>query len=265
MWHQLPSLTRRSRHNCSNISGEISLTATASRVRDKARRRDPRAPRDPRHGTRSGRPPAQRTDQRPPRQSNPSGASAARRAHRRTTRDPHPTSDAQPRTRTRGRATDETDASHTQFAAQPPDQAQSTAKAKGGSEATVKIAKADLVPTDHNLRDEYQDFAQFEAACEQFMAEVNTRPHRVTRRPPIEMLAEEHEHLHRLPRLPHTICFGQTRKVNWQSTISCRRRDLLGPARAGRRAGVGPDRRLRADRRARRRARRGRGRSPAIS
>src|ERR1700747_758306 len=34
------------------------------------------------------------------------------------------------------------------------------------------------------------------------------------------MLAEEHEHLHRLPRLPHTICFGQTRKVNWQSTIS---------------------------------------------
>ena len=93
-------------------------------------------------------------------------------------------------------------------------------QSKGGSEATVKIAKADLVPTDHNLRDEYQDFAELEAACEQFMAEVNTRTHRVTRRPPIEMLGEEHEHLHRLPRLPHTICFGQTRKVNWQSTIS---------------------------------------------
>jgi hypothetical protein len=93
-------------------------------------------------------------------------------------------------------------------------------QSKGGSEATVKIAKADLVPTEHNLRDEYQDFAQLEAACEQFMAEVNTRPHRVTRRPPIEMLAAEHEHLHRLPRFPHTVCFGQTRKVNWQSTIS---------------------------------------------
>src|ERR1700757_2392686 len=93
-------------------------------------------------------------------------------------------------------------------------------QSKGGSEATVKIAKADLVPTDHKLRDEYEDFAELEAACEQFMAQVNTRPHRVTRRPPIEMLAEEHEHLHRLPRLPHTICFGQTRKVNWQSTIS---------------------------------------------
>jgi hypothetical protein len=93
-------------------------------------------------------------------------------------------------------------------------------QSKGGSEATVKAAKADLVPTDHNLRDEYEDLAALEAACEQFMAEVNTRVHRITRRPPIEMLAEEHEHLHRVPRLPHTICFGQTRKVNWQSTIS---------------------------------------------
>jgi transposase len=93
-------------------------------------------------------------------------------------------------------------------------------QSKGGSEATVKIAKADLVPTDHNLRDDYEDFAALERACEQFMALVNTRPHRITRRPPIEMLAAEHEHLHRLPRLPHTICFGQTRKVNWQSTIS---------------------------------------------
>jgi hypothetical protein len=93
-------------------------------------------------------------------------------------------------------------------------------QSKGGSEATVKVAKADLVPTDHNLRDEYADFAALEEACEQFMADVNTRPHRVTRRPPVEMLAAEHEHLHRLPRLPHTLCFGQTRRVGWQSTIS---------------------------------------------
>jgi transposase len=93
-------------------------------------------------------------------------------------------------------------------------------QSKGGSENTVKIAKADLVPTEDNLRDEYEDFAALERACEQFMADVNTRPHRITRRPPIEMLAEEHEHLHRLPRMPHTMCFGQTRKVNWQSVIS---------------------------------------------
>ena len=84
----------------------------------------------------------------------------------------------------------------------------------------MKVARADLVPTDHNLREEYENFAALEAACEQLMAEVNTRAHRVTRRPPIEMLAEEHEHLHRLPRFSHTLCFGQTRRVGWQSTIS---------------------------------------------
>jgi hypothetical protein len=33
-------------------------------------------------------------------------------------------------------------------------------------------------------------------------------------------LAEEHQRLHRLPRVAHTVCFGQTRKVNWQATIS---------------------------------------------
>ena len=73
-------------------------------------------------------------------------------------------------------------------------------QSKGGSEATVKIAKADLVPTDHNLRDEYADLRRWRQACEQFMAEVNTRPHRVTRQPPVVLLAQEHEHLHRLPR-----------------------------------------------------------------
>jgi transposase len=93
-------------------------------------------------------------------------------------------------------------------------------QSKGGSEATVRVAKADLVPTVHNLLEEYEDFQQLEAACERFMAEVNARAHRVTRRAPMEMLAEEHEHLHRLPRMPHTLCFGQTRRVSWQSTIS---------------------------------------------
>src|SRR4051794_7067390 len=34
------------------------------------------------------------------------------------------------------------------------------------------------------------------------------------------MLAEERDRLHKLPVVPHTICFGQTRKVSWQSTIS---------------------------------------------
>src|ERR1700760_5058871 len=52
------------------------------------------------------------------------------------------------------------------------------------------------------------------------MADVNTRPHHSTQEPPVIRLAAEHERLHRLPRMPHTVCFGETRKVSWQSTIS---------------------------------------------
>ena len=93
-------------------------------------------------------------------------------------------------------------------------------ESKGGSEATVRIAKADLVPTDHNLRPAYGDFAELECACEAFCERVNAREHRVTRRPPAVALVEERERLHRLPAVPHTVCFGQTRKVSWQATIS---------------------------------------------
>jgi transposase len=93
-------------------------------------------------------------------------------------------------------------------------------QSKGGSEATVKLAKADLVPTDHNLREEYPDWLALERACQEFMADVNTRRHRATRQPPLVMLEQEHEHLHRLPRLPHTLCFGQTRKVDRQATVT---------------------------------------------
>ena len=93
-------------------------------------------------------------------------------------------------------------------------------ESKGGSEATVRIAKADLVPTDHNLRLAYCDFAELEAACEAFCERVNTREHRVTRRAPAVMLGEERERMHPLPAVPHTVCFGQTRKVDRQSTIS---------------------------------------------
>ena len=50
--------------------------------------------------------------------------------------------------------------------------------------------------------------------------DVNTREHRVTQQAPVVMLEAEQERLHPLPRLRHTLCFGQTRKVSWQSTIS---------------------------------------------
>ena len=84
---------------------------------------------------------------------------------------------------------------------------------KGGSESTVKIAKADLVPTTANLLEAYGSFAELEAACEQFCEQVNARVHRVTRRAPVEMLAEEHARLHPLPPVPHTVAFGLSRTV----------------------------------------------------
>ena len=93
-------------------------------------------------------------------------------------------------------------------------------ESKGGSEATVRIAKADLVPTDTNLRDDYASWGELTVACEEFMEKVNSRPHRVTRRVPAEMLAEEQQRLHRLPDVAFTSAFGETRKVTWSATIS---------------------------------------------
>src|SRR4051794_38271961 len=84
---------------------------------------------------------------------------------------------------------------------------------KGGWESTVKLAKADLVPKDTNLRAEYGSFAELEAACQAFCDQVNARAHRMTRRPPQEMLAEERALLHPLPALPHTAALGTTRTV----------------------------------------------------
>jgi hypothetical protein len=91
---------------------------------------------------------------------------------------------------------------------------------KGGSESTVKIAKADLVPTDANLLDEYASFAELEAACEVFCGQVNARPHRVTRRAPAEMLTEERARLHPVPAVPFTVALGVTRKVDALSLVT---------------------------------------------
>lgn len=93
-------------------------------------------------------------------------------------------------------------------------------ESKGGSEATVRIAKADLVPTDANLLDEYSCWGELVDACEAFTTEINARPHRVTRRAPVEMLVEEQMRLHRMPEVAFTACFGETRRVSWTSTIS---------------------------------------------
>jgi len=90
---------------------------------------------------------------------------------------------------------------------------------KGGSESTVKLAKADLVPKDTNLLEQYTSFAELEAACVVFCAQVNARVHRVTRRAPVDMLAEERTRLHPLPTHPHTVAFGLTRTVAAKSPM----------------------------------------------
>lgn len=93
-------------------------------------------------------------------------------------------------------------------------------ESKGGSEATVRLAKADLVPTDANLLPDYPSFTALERACFQFCREVNERPHRETRRLPDEMLTEERPNLHPAPEVPFTAAFGETRSVSFTSTIS---------------------------------------------
>jgi hypothetical protein len=92
-------------------------------------------------------------------------------------------------------------------------------ESKGGSESTVKIAKADLVPTSANLLPAYADFADLAAACAAFCATVNARVHRETGRRPDDLLALERGHLHVLPAEPYTAALGETRTVADDQTI----------------------------------------------
>jgi transposase len=119
---------------------------------------------------------------------------------------------------------------------------------KGGVEAAVKLAKADIVPKDTNLRDAYGTFVELEAACEAFMDHVNQREHRATRRKPAVMLAEEAPRLHRVPGTAHTVAFGLSRTVpdnspmvtfeNGQYSVPAH---LLGARVFVRAHGTGPD------------------------
>jgi hypothetical protein len=92
-------------------------------------------------------------------------------------------------------------------------------ESKGGSESTVKVAKADLVPTDANLLDDYPSFSALAAACETFGVAVNARPHAETRRPPAQMLAEERCRMHPLPIEAFTAALGETRIVRDDQTV----------------------------------------------
>jgi hypothetical protein len=93
-------------------------------------------------------------------------------------------------------------------------------ESKGGTEATVRIAKADVLPRPDNLVGEYADFASLEYACAAATERFNTRVHRETGERPADRLAVERAHLHRLPPEPYTVAFGETRTVSWSSLVS---------------------------------------------
>lgn len=92
-------------------------------------------------------------------------------------------------------------------------------ESKGGVEATVRVAKADLVPTETNLRGAYDTFADLSAACQSWCEHINARVHRETGAAPVDRLAVERAHLHVLPTEPHTAGLGEERLVNEDQTV----------------------------------------------
>ncbi|WP_433230034.1 hypothetical protein ACQP2H_30590 [Micromonospora sp. CA-248260] len=93
-------------------------------------------------------------------------------------------------------------------------------ESKGGVEATVKIAKADLVPTSANLAPAYESLAELADACFDWCERVNNRVYRETRAIPAARLVQERQHLHVLPPQPHAVALGEQRLVNDDQTVS---------------------------------------------
>jgi transposase len=93
-------------------------------------------------------------------------------------------------------------------------------ESKGGTEATVRIAKADVLPRPDNLVAAYADFAALERACAEATTRFNTRVHRETGARPIDRLVVEQAQLHAIPAEPYSVALGETRTVSWSSLIS---------------------------------------------
>jgi transposase len=90
---------------------------------------------------------------------------------------------------------------------------------KGGVEATVKIAKWDLVPKSANLLPDYESFDALAEACAVFCDRVNNRIHRETGKTPAARLAAELQALHRVPDAPFALAAGEQRLVDDGQTI----------------------------------------------
>jgi len=92
-------------------------------------------------------------------------------------------------------------------------------ESRGGTEATVKIAKADLVPAAANLLADYASFGELEEDCQAWCTRVNGRVHRESAAVPDQRLAAEREQLHPLPADPYVLALGEERLVNEDQTI----------------------------------------------
>ena len=114
-------------------------------------------------------------------------------------------------------------------------------ESKGGVEATVKIAKADLVPSDANLLLAYGSFAELEGACREFCGRVNGRVHRESAAVLADRLAAEREMLHPLPDEPYALALGEERLVGDDQTVRFGSvRYSLRPAMPAPGCGAGP-------------------------
>jgi hypothetical protein len=88
------------------------------------------------------------------------------------------------------------------------------APSKGQIEAVVRFAKSDLIP--------YEGFGsldQANAAARGWLAEVNSRPHSETKRPPAELLERGRQLLRSLPALRPAVACGEARKVDRVATV----------------------------------------------
>ena len=104
----------------------------------------------------------------------------------------------------------------------------------------MKIAKADLVPSEANLLPAYRSFAELEDACRQFCGRVNARVHRETAAVPADRLAAEREHLHQLPAGPYALALGEERLAGEDQTVRLGSvRYSTPPGHAGTRCGAG--------------------------
>ncbi len=84
---------------------------------------------------------------------------------------------------------------------------------KGGVEAAVRVAKADLCPRDTNLIESYSCIAELEAACAAYTTSVNSRIHATSNKIPSIVLQLEATTFHSLPKVPYLGAYGVMRKV----------------------------------------------------